>query len=766
MEQMGKWSIGLISTSKDLDTNRREITDALEKMGFQVVAFENGNFTVDAEEEKNIACVSAFDNIDIAIILVGNELGYSNDEMISITCKEYEHIVELGKYRFVFVNKTTWDNYQTTEGKKLVQSTPFLDYINNEKKDFINYFYDIAHLKELIREKLKGLSILLLKQIAKSQYTKLMNSITIPSIGNAVRDQLKYYLSPKINPLTDALGETIDSSCLYKRLINPKTVYHILVYGGIGSGKSMLLYKNYYSHFCGFNFKKIVRIPLFLSLRGKTREYSIEDYFRECFKYHLGKSYYPLFAVDSKSFVLYVDGLDEMSDISSEKDISRWLSEKNNIDSMLISCRTDFYNCFVRESGFSFDIRLLIEKWDTEKSTDYIKAFFDGKPFIQDYALEWIEKHLSNWMNTPLLVAIICFYLLDVASYGENIREVLNNIVNEVTLLSTYTKLFIKRELKRIQQDSAESEAFIINELTETAWQFYTQKRGDTLQYSIPKNDTSFQSEITKSFFGIIEINNYYVYSIHEYFIDYLVSLYFLNQLVNGSKSGHFDYMLSAEINKLIFQQVEGLPEEGKQSIITNLNKEYSEALVMNNRNIERRTHIVYFLSRIKSDSNKDFLCNILYNIEKETEIKLSLCFGMIKLGDLEIEKYLYQQVESVAEWDKTNRGYHLMYYRDVEGKKIPYLDENISEWSKTFTALKSHICEEKRYYYLARIDLQIIKRFIISHKKHYFTKETINDFENAVCEIGRKGDDFCMKVIDEWSQVKAVLSKLSPELF
>lgn len=106
------------------------------------------------------------------------------------------------------------------------------------------------------------------------------------------------------------------------------------------------------------------------------------------------------------------------------------------------------------------------------------------------------------------------------------------------------------------------------------------------------------------------------------------------------------------------------------------------------------------------------------------------------------------------------------MYYRDVEGKKIPYLDENISEWSKTFTALKSHICEEKRYYYLARIDLQIIKRFIISHKKHYFTKETLNDFENAVCEIGRKGDDFCMKVIDEWSQVKTALSKLSPELF
>ena len=766
MEQIGKWSIGLISTSKDLDTIRCEIANDLGEIGFRVVAFENGTFTVDAEEEKNVACVSAFDNIDIAIILIGDELGYSNDEMISITCKEYEHIVDLKKRRIVFVNKTVWDNYQTTEGKKIIKSTPFLDYINNEKKDFINFFYNIDHLKKLIIEKLKGFSIFLIKEIAESQYTKLMNSITIPSIGNVVSDQLKYYLPPKINPLTDVFGKTIDSSCLYNRLINTKTVYHILVYGGIGSGKSMLLYKNYYTHFCGFNNKKIVRIPLFLSLRGKTKEYSIEEYFRECFKYHLGKSYYPLFAVDSKSFVLYVDGLDEMSDISSEKDISRWLSENNNIDSMLISCRTDFYNCFVRESGFLFDISLLIEKWDTKKSTDYIEAFFVGKPFIQDYALEWIEKHLSNWMNTPLLVAIICFYLMDVASYGENIKEVLNHIVNEVTLLSTYIKLYIKRELKRIQRDSTETEAVIFNELTETAWQFYTQKRNGSLHNYIPKNDTSFQSKITKSFFGIKEINNYYAYSIHEYFIDYLVSLYFLNQLVNGSTAGHFDYMLSAEINKLIFQQVEGLSEEGKQRIITNLNKEYSEALVINNRNIERRTHIVYYLSRIKPDSNKESLYNILDNIENETEIKLSLCFGMIKLGNLEIEEYLYHQVESDTEWDETNRGYHLMYYRDVKGKKIPYLDENKSEWSKTFTALKSHICEEKRYYYLARIDLQIIKRFIVSHKKHYFTKETINDFENAVCEIGRKGDDFCMKVIDEWNQVKTVLSKLSPELF
>lgn len=765
MEQTEKWSIGLISTSKDLDTERCIIMDDLKKWGFQVVAFEGGNFVVDAEKEKNGACISAFDNIDIAIILVGDELGYSSEEMISITCKEYEHVVNLKKYRIIFARKTTWDNYQNTERRQFIRSTPFLDYINNKKKDFINFFYDISHLRELIKEKLEGLSMLLLKSIAESQYTKLMSSITIPSIGNAIKEQLKFYLPSEINPSVNAFGEVIDSSQIYISLIESNKVNHIVVCGEIGSGKSMLLYKNYDAHFNDYHTGSIDRVPLFLSLRGKEKNYSINDYFSECFMIHLKMPMYPLFTYSSNSFVIYADGMDEMSNIIVRNDISSWLSTEFNVKYLMISCRTDFYNNFVKESNFTIDFNFTINYWNAEKTKEYIASFLKDKTMIQNYAIKWIDNNLSNWINTPLLISIICFLLKEVSNFGEA-EETLNSIMNEVTLLKKYTSLFIKRELKRIQQDSTKDVDNIYNELMKTAWIFYTQKKNGSMHTLISRNYTTFQYNITKEYLGITELNEYYTYTIHEYFIDFLVSMYTLNQLKENTNSEHFDYMLSADINKLIFQEIDGFPDDKKQSIFNRLFMEYSIALYQNCENIKRRTHIVYYLSRINSNTNKKQLTDILFKIEKEPEIRLSLCFGMIKLGDLEIEEYLYQQIETDEVWNRTNRGYHLLYYKDVEGKEIPYLDENTSDWSKTFFALKNHICNRRQYYYLARIDLQIIKMFIVSHKKHYFTKCDLEYFETWITDIWNKKDLFCKKVISEWNRVKEILKDMSPEFF
>lgn len=768
MGQTEKWSVGLISTSKDLDTERCSVISYLEKSGFKVVSFEGGNFIINTEEDKNTACISAFDNIDIAIIIIGDELGYSNDKIISITQKEYEHVADLGKYRFIFVKKTTWEIYQNPKRKGFIKSAPFLDYINDVQKDFINQFNDIVHLLALIKAKLEGLSLLLLKSIAESQYTKLMNSITIPSIGNAVSEQLKFFLTPAISPSKDIFGKTIDSSCLYRRLTKTNTVKHIIVCGEIGSGKSMLLYKNYTSHFSEFQSSIGVRIPLFLSLRGKTKDYSIQCYFSECFEYHLGITLYPMFTFDSKSFVLYVDGIDEMSNINVRNDISSWFCVNFNIKFMLMSCRTEFFNNYVNESslGSSIDLKIFINNWNAGITKEYITNFLKDKPLIRDYAIKWVDNHLSNWMQTPLLISVICFLLKEIASC-KGAEQVLNNIMNEITLMKQYTSLFIKRELKRSKQDEPEDVGAIYEELMKTAWQFYIQKQNGGIQNFIPKSNANFwHSEITKAYLGITEVNDFYTYSVHEYFIDFLVAIYVLDELNKSTTPGFFDYMLTADINKLIFQGFEGFPEDRQLSVLSNLSAEYFQALYNNEENIKRRTHIVYYLSRIKGDTNEKQLKDILYRIEKEVEIKLSICFGMIKLGNLEVEDFLYHQIETDLEWDKTNRGYHLLYYKDVERKEVPYLDENNSGWSKTFFALKNHICNAQQYYYLARIDLQIIKKFINSHKNHYFTTVDFDDFERCINDIYNKKDPFCEKVIMEWKHIKDILKDRFPEVF
>ena len=84
-----KWTVGIISTSFDLENERKILIDDLKKKGFAVVAFEEANFPMSMEKNKNEACLDAFDNVDVGIIIIGNELGHSDEKGVSVSQMEY-----------------------------------------------------------------------------------------------------------------------------------------------------------------------------------------------------------------------------------------------------------------------------------------------------------------------------------------------------------------------------------------------------------------------------------------------------------------------------------------------------------------------------------------------------------------------------------------------------------------------------------------------------------------------------------------------------
>jgi hypothetical protein len=132
----------------------------------------------------------------------------------------------------------------------------------------------------------------------------------------------------------------------------------------------------------------------------------------------------------------------------------------------------------------------------------------------------------------------------------------------------------------------------------------------------------------------------------------------------------------------------------------------------------------------------------------------------MIKLGDLEEEKFLYNKIEEDTEWDETNRGYHLLYYKDVENKTVPYRDMGHGDWKKTYKALKMHICNEDQYYYLGRIDLQIMKKFILTHQDNPFSDSDIKKIDDIIFKKWANDDDYCHSVIDEWNNLKQLVQQ------
>ena len=759
-----KWTVGIISTSFDLENERKILIDDLRKKGFSVVAFEEANFPMSMEKNKNEACLDALDNVDVGIIIIGNELGHSDEKGVSISQMEYEHIVHFGTYNYVFVQSHTWYNYHQPGMKELVKSVSFLDYINNNG-GFMTAYNDVIHLKELVEGRLVNLSITLAKTFAESQFLKLMNAKTIPVVGNSVSDQINnYFIKPQIVPQKDALGNNIEVSALYKKLTHAKTTKHILIRGDIGSGKSTVLYLNYVNHYRAFKSGMETKIPLYLCLRGKKKDYTLEHYFIECFEQDLGMASYPLFKLKRKSFVLYLDGLDEMHNIKEHEDISSFFESAFFKDLVMIACRTNFYEAYIQGECLSekIDIDLMICKWTKNKIEEYInKIFPKGEEKNRTYIDNWLQKNFNNWLQTPLMISIVCF-LLKGLSANKGIKSILNKIINERALMLQYTNLFIKREVARFSEDSYCTEQMsdkIYFILKEMAWFLYQQKLSSNYKLlEQVDNRNTLEFKIAETYFEVTCFEGYYAYNVHEYFVHFMVSLYILDKMKCSEDNDFLNYMLSANINKLILQGINEYKLTEKKLICDNLFCAYVKALTFEEKNIIKRTHIVYYLSRINLIENKTRLKRILHDQEKEVEIRLSICFGMVKLGDLEEEEFLYNALENDVEWDETNRGYHLLYYKDVENKEVPFRDNGKISWKKTFKALKNHICNEEQYYFLGRIDLQIMRKFFVNHDEDLFRREDIEELEKSILAKWDKQDSFCMKVIEEWYFLKGLI--------
>lgn len=760
-----KWTVGIISTGFDLKNERTILIDDLKEKGFSVVAFEEEQFPFNVEKNKNEACLDAFNNIDVAIIVIGNELGHSDETGVSTTWKEYEHVLNLKKYIYVFVESHTWYNYQQTSMEKTIKSAPFLDFINHNKEGFITPYNDVIHLTELVKGRLEGLSITLVKEIANNQFKKIMELKTIPIVGNSIGEQINhYFITPQIEPEDDSSGNSIRVLELYKKLTDTKTTEHILIHGDIGSGKSTLLYFNYIEHYKAFVTGNEVRIPLYVSLRGKNADYTLEQYFVECFENNIGRDIYPLFKLKRKSYVLYLDGLDEMSNIKAYGDVCAFFESDIFKDLVMITCRTNFYEAYIQGGKLSekLDADIKVCKWEQVEIEGYIGKIFSGKEEnILKYLTDWVKKSFGNWLQTPLMISIVCFLLREKLSHS-GIKGILDRIINERTLMIEYTKVFIERELERVDNlrgRAAQISDHIYLVLKEMAWLLCQQKLSSNYKLldSLDNRDT-LEFKIAESYFDVECFAGYYVYNVHEYFVDFMVSLYILDKMKSREDNNFLNYMLSANINKLILQGINEYDIDGKKNISENLFNAYITALENEEKNIIKRTHIVYYLSRIDMEENKKKLKKILYQKEKEVEIRLSICFGMVKLGDLEEEEFLYKSVEENIEWDKTNRGYHLLYYKDVENKEVPFQDDGKESWKKTYKALNNHICNEEQYYYLGRIDLQIMRKFLITHNDNLFESDDIEKLEKSILNKWNQQDPFGLKVVKEWYLLKGLL--------
>lgn len=128
---MNKPKVFVSSTIYDFKDLRSALKYWLTEKGYEVRMSERNDFKKDSSQNSYQACLDSIGECDYFILLIGSRAGgiYSQNPLITITQKEYQHANELAqqgviKKLLVFVRKNVWD---IREDRKSLQK-----YIENE----------------------------------------------------------------------------------------------------------------------------------------------------------------------------------------------------------------------------------------------------------------------------------------------------------------------------------------------------------------------------------------------------------------------------------------------------------------------------------------------------------------------------------------------------------------------------------------------------------------------------------------------------------
>lgn len=790
------WIVSVLSTAYDLKDYRQEVISMLKEKGFAVSAYELPEFPVESNLHSHDTCLTALGRVDIAIVIIDKRSGgrYCGSEEdtknYSITEAEYLGAIKRGIPVFLFVNPKTYDEYHSYKRlfKKFcadrgyiskkpedlllyreefdksytctyvekVQTLHFVDDVQNsflehEVSNWMDFYTNISELKVAIEGKLAGYSRMLIQRLAEAQKDALLNRHTSTAIGMSLGDVFSsgYYIeSPHkiVSGGAKIKGKSENLSDVIKEVLS--TTNSILIYGEAGYGKTTILAKSFSEHVERLKDNPEYDLPLFLPLRNKGKDYSfdIEEFIADDMQELMSKEKYPYLNLRQLKIRLYCDGFDELAESLSETDLARIRKSSVFKYQIVLTCRQQYTTRYLNEYNFSdkFGIRVQMKKWDVDIAKKYISNFCIKSKICkedEENIIKAIEenKDLQELLDSPLLVTMFLWYLEN--QQGERSIE----DISRVDLFSCWMKDLSKRECAKDVTSTISSE-FILQVWEFVAWQLYLHRIRD-LKLKVADINDMIEQKFKKVFCGnvmpwleaLFECKGEVVSgTFHEQFMEYLVARLLITSCEQRSEPypEFLQMVLRPEINRYFrgiwreksTKKQEEIYEAIREQYFYNIGKVTDEA-------IATRVHAAYHICRLESKKRQESI-EQAFASEKHISVKLSLYFGAIKLGQLDKEEEFYNMLSENEEYCRANRGYHLAYYADaIQANKMPYYDDEYSDWQGTMRAFERHFeSEEIGHFFLWRIDLFTMKELIEARKKVVpLTQEKIEFFERKI---------------------------------
>jgi len=791
-----KWTIGIISTDYDLHDVRNNIIEELKSLKFQISAFEDSSFPVEPFTHSHEACLYALDRVDIVILIIDHRYGglfLGKDGNVSITEKEFDKTISSNKIFIPCIRKSIWDERDylskqvkslkkkykdTSKIRKLIQpihaqNWDLIDFIEKIKKldtdNYLVFFDDLSELRENIIGRLQGISRFICQRIVESQIDHVRALKTTTGLALSVGDVLdnNYYVEPPFIIKSGGKSKTKKIGNVIQHILERNL--GLLIIGEPGIGKSTVILKAFIENAKNSIIDKSYTLPFYVSLRGKGINYhfSFEKYIEDCFIYYLKKEKYPLLSITDIYPILFIDGFDELSDDYSNFEIEKVLQNDFFNKNFIASSRTRFAEINLNNITFGNKISLIVEivDWDISHAKKYIRKFCNNrkrKDLISkiDDMLN-ASSDLHNIYINPLLLSL---YLWIIEESG---MEIPININDKISLYDKCLKILANRESDKLRIQ----ESILFHIWMNTSWLLYKKRfTGNFINIDDIISSCNKEIKLNKSYteikfslFSTLFIINDYneiTGAIHEQFLEFLVAKLFNTSLLSDKqRTDFFEIVLRPEINRIIRTIWSHENSHNKSKILDNLWLIYFNLVSSTNSNdISIRTHTIYHIGRMPISRSVELLkCAI--EIEKNIAVRLSIYFGLIKKGDLLRESELFLLLQN-EEWDRANRGYHLVYYSDwsVNNETPPYFDLGVFSWERTFKALFNHILSTREeHYFLRRIELYTIKKFCISRNDFsYLTTEFIQSVENVLKEV--KNKEFDKNILYEFEELKRLL--------
>jgi hypothetical protein len=148
------------STIYDLIDLRSSLKWWLEENDYIVNASEFNDFKKPLDKNSYEACLSAIDNSDYFILIIGERIGGMYDDELTITQKEYRHAYDRmlkGKLKIIsFIRQTTWTTFLDTKNKIKTIKKEHSDFntiidsiVDKEAKIRLKFIDDVRRVKDM-----------------------------------------------------------------------------------------------------------------------------------------------------------------------------------------------------------------------------------------------------------------------------------------------------------------------------------------------------------------------------------------------------------------------------------------------------------------------------------------------------------------------------------------------------------------------------------------------------------------------------------------